>query len=288
MKQPIRRRSIGWIATLLALGFASHSAAQSTPSVPDIAPTQQSPIAYDQTVQGSLDATDPILPDGSLYDVYTFQAQAGQGYFITVQSDSFVAASLIVAVPQSVDGQTTPLQLAQVFQPGARVEYAGTLEQSGGYAILVTTADPTLSGAYTISLTELQPAGGQTAACIGGTRPAPIAVRVGDSLDCTLTDQDVAFLDQNGTTHFGKYFSYESDGQAVTISARSQTLTPLIAVWDPLTGQQTGPAQPDSATVQFPPGTISFAVIAQENDTTGDFSVSVAPSSAPAQFQDGS
>ncbi len=49
------------------------------------------PIAMGQTVQGALENTDATIGDGSYADLYTFRAEAGQTFEITLASDDFDA-----------------------------------------------------------------------------------------------------------------------------------------------------------------------------------------------------
>ena len=69
------------VFVLLMLGMNTNAQAQQTPMT----------ITYEQTVQGSLDATDLTDSAGSYYDVYIFQAEACKAYEITVKSDTFSA-----------------------------------------------------------------------------------------------------------------------------------------------------------------------------------------------------
>ena len=51
----------------------------------------QSTIRPGETVRGSLGASDRSLDDGSFYDCFNLQAQAGQSLSITLRSDDFDA-----------------------------------------------------------------------------------------------------------------------------------------------------------------------------------------------------
>ncbi len=87
---------------------------------------QQTPltITYEQTIQGSLDATDPTIEAGSHSDRYIFQAEAGKSYVITAKSNAFAA------MVDLIFGEGL-LQAAFVVRPEAQVQFSGTLAQPG-------------------------------------------------------------------------------------------------------------------------------------------------------------
>lgn len=147
MTHGIRRILAILVFVLLMLGMNTNARAQQTPM----------PITYEQTIQGSLDATDPALEDGSHYDAYIFQAEAGKSYVITVKSDTFAAWSDLIF------GEGL-LQAAFVAQPGAQVQFSGILPQLGQYTIIVSSVEVAALGSYTLTLSEHA----------GGANPLPI------------------------------------------------------------------------------------------------------------------
>lgn len=56
---------------------------------PTSAPASVRPIRMGQTVQGTLDESDPVLDDDSHYRIYTFDGRAGQSVRITLRSADF-------------------------------------------------------------------------------------------------------------------------------------------------------------------------------------------------------
>jgi hypothetical protein len=142
MLHGIRRILATLVFVLLMLGMNTNARAQQTPMT----------ITYEQTIQGSLDATDPAFEDGPHYDQYIFQAEAGRSYEITVQSDTF-AAWVDLSFGEEV------LQGAFVLQPGAQVQFSGILTQPGQYTILLSSFEVGTLGPYTLTLSEGQPPG---------------------------------------------------------------------------------------------------------------------------------
>lgn len=234
-------------------------------------------ITYGQTIEGSLDATDPTFPDGSHYDEYTFTAEAGRPYMITIKSDTFATWGVL----QLLDVEAVPLQAAYVFQPGVQVQFSGTLEQSGQYRILVSTSpaeeDPAVLGSYTLTLSEPN---NVSSDCIGGTRESPVMISDGQTLQCMMTDQDVPFTDEQNNTYFGKFFTYQSNGQPFTITAQSAAFPFFLRVYDPVTGDPIISEASGTVTVdQLPPGPVLFAVVAFQPETVGEFTVTLSSSS---------
>jgi hypothetical protein len=119
------------------------------------------PIAFGQTVQGTLTATDRVSADGRPIDTYTFRVAAPGPYFIKVTSPAIpLVSSLSLATPAE---QFIGQQVAAVFAPGQTVGYFGVLKQPGQYEVDVTSVDlqqptgPSGTASYTLSLTNTPP-----------------------------------------------------------------------------------------------------------------------------------
>lgn len=116
--------------------------------------TAPTPIAYGQTVQGSLgDGTDAVLPDGRPIDQYRLTTPlAGQTYAIRAASVEIPIASTIRYLNPATQ-QFAPLQRSFTFAGGQQLLYAGDLAQPGTYAIDVFPVDTQRPvGSYTLSL----------------------------------------------------------------------------------------------------------------------------------------
>ena len=99
------------------------------------------PIAFGQTVQGTLTSTDPLTDDGRPSDTYTFRVAApGLVYLIDATSpDIPLISSLFRVTPtERFIGQQT----AAVFRPGQTVGYFGVIAQPGQYEVDVLSEDP--------------------------------------------------------------------------------------------------------------------------------------------------
>jgi hypothetical protein len=262
MQTTIHKRFFFILATAFAiLGF----------SVPALFAQDMIPIDFGQTVQGTIDVSDPSFQDGRHVDNYVFNTtQPNQPYVITVHAPSFaVQSALFGSDPQQ---QIFLIQAAFVGMPGGQVQYSGTLAQPGQYVIYVhPVGDPAAIGPYTLSLG----AGGSGGACpIGGTLENPISLQVGQSVNCELTSTDVPLPDPNGGIHFNKFFTFQAPGGPLTITATAQGFTPEIWVFDPTT-QQPGTHNVNTLTFDFSAGQALIAITSQEVQATGPFIVQV-------------
>ena len=237
----------------------------------------QGSITYGETVQGILDTTDLQFQDGRRFDQYTFTPEAGKSYMITITSSEFPALGWLLLAQGE---ELIPLQQAIVFQPGAQVQFSGTLGQAGQYTIVVSSSpavDPNALGTYSVTLSEHAGGAGQ---CVGGTLESPVMIATGQTLTCMLTDQDAPFQDQQGNEYFGKYFSYQSDGQPFTITAQSNEFPPFLQVYN-ATGEPVVTGQHTVTVNQLPPGPVLFAVIATQPNTVGSFTISLTQAGTP-------
>ncbi len=108
-------------------------------------------IAFGQTINGTLAATDCQLDDGSYADFYTFNAVQGQIADIRLSSSAFdtylgLANESGTFVREDDDGGG-----------GTNSRIFTTLPQTGLYIILANSALPNQFGAYSLSLTEFIP-----------------------------------------------------------------------------------------------------------------------------------
>lgn len=115
-------------------------------------PCEPTPIAFGQTINGSLvngDCTDPDT--GQVADVYIFSGTQGQAISSAFSSSQFDTVLLladlsgeVVTFNDDIDGTTT----------NSRIPPTGTftLPSSGQYILFATAFDPTGRGSYTINL----------------------------------------------------------------------------------------------------------------------------------------
>src|SRR5688572_22150111 len=84
------RLSLSCACLLAAVTFSATS--------PVSAQTLVLPIAMGETVQGRLEASDPLLTDGARYELYLYRGQAGELLTLTLRSaefDSFLSGGRI-------------------------------------------------------------------------------------------------------------------------------------------------------------------------------------------------
>jgi hypothetical protein len=116
------------------------------------------PITVGQTVSnGSLAAGDCLLPDGTLFDLYTFSGTAGQQVSISMSSTAFDTFLYLTGT----DGQIFAADDDGGGNTNSRIP-AGTgfftLPSTGTYNIVANAFSPTGTGAYTLSLAGAGPA----------------------------------------------------------------------------------------------------------------------------------
>jgi hypothetical protein len=118
--------------TLLALHFPA--GAQTPGAIP---------IAFGQTVQGTLDINDPTFADRTRYDLYIFNvATPGRRYLIIARSpDIPLYSALYRLIPGVTLGPRNRVESATSVRGGA-LSYTGVLPQPGRYAVVVNALSP--------------------------------------------------------------------------------------------------------------------------------------------------
>ena len=126
------------------------------------------PIAYGQTIQGSLGSPgDDVLSDGRPIDRNRLMTRVPQqAYVIRATSLQIPLVSTISFI--NTAGQQVSQQQAQVFFSGQQVLYAGTLPQPGTYIINVYALD------------NQRPVGGYTLSLRGGDNNGVVDIDLGD------------------------------------------------------------------------------------------------------------
>jgi hypothetical protein len=171
--------------------------------------TQNQPISFGQTINGSLtngDCVSPVpksgntQPDGSLADEYTFNGTAGQQITVSMSSTAFDTYlyllrpdGTVLAQNDDVDPSSNPPNQNSRIPPNGFI----VLPFSGTFSILASSFAPEARGAYTLTLT----AGANcslTPIAYGETKQGSLTVG-----DCTNPiDQDGTLVDLytfNGT-----------------------------------------------------------------------------------------
>jgi hypothetical protein len=104
-----------------------------------------------QASQGSFSNPENKFPDGSLFNLYQFDAQAGQTINIEVSGNKVHPSVVLLQVTQSEDGETELVPVAIGEMNGeSPTRLITTLETSGTYVVLVSDASENGAGSYTI------------------------------------------------------------------------------------------------------------------------------------------
>ncbi|MEW5931382.1 MAG: PPC domain-containing protein [Gemmatimonadota bacterium] len=113
------------------------------------APVVLRPIAVGQTVRGELGEGDPRLGDDSFYDLYTFQARAGDGVTATLRSSDFDA---FLVLGRMNGDEFEEIESDDDRGGGTDSRVSAALPAAGTYALRVNTVYGGRTGAYTLEL----------------------------------------------------------------------------------------------------------------------------------------
>ena len=106
-------------------------------------------IAAGQRLSGRLESSDPILDDGSYYDVFGFTGEAGETIVVSLSSDDF-DTFLTFGRPPADD--MVVLETNDDGGEGVNAELTFTLPESGRYLVRVQSWSSGEGGAYEIAL----------------------------------------------------------------------------------------------------------------------------------------
>ena len=113
------------------------------------APVVLRPITVGQTVRGELGEGDPKLGDDSFYDLYTFQARAGDGVTATLRSSDFDA---FLVLGRMNGDEFEEIESDDDKGGGTDSRVSAALPAAGTYALRVNTLYGGKTGAYTLEL----------------------------------------------------------------------------------------------------------------------------------------
>jgi hypothetical protein len=148
--------SISSAVATLAFAFASASA-------------QALPIRAGEAAGGRLESSDPLLPDGSRYDLYSFNGQPGMRIRIVLRSrafDAYLSGGRMEAdsfVAEASDDDSAG---------GTDAALSITVGSSGSYAIRVTSYEGGKLGAYTLMVEQTGDEPTSRGATLSSTVPA--------------------------------------------------------------------------------------------------------------------
>ena len=135
---------------LLALSAALAGCTISGPvTVPGGMARDRASIAYGQTVNGALEATDILGEDDSFYDEWVFTGRAGETAEVTMESGEF---DTFLFLGRMDGGRWTQLEANDDGGGGTDAQIVFTLPQDGEYVIRANSLSPGQTGGYTLAL----------------------------------------------------------------------------------------------------------------------------------------
>lgn len=193
------------------------------------APPVLRPVAVGQTLTGDLGGSDPKLGDNSFYDLYTFQARAGDGVTATLRSSDFDA---FLALGRMRGEEFEEIESDDDRGGGTDARVSTTLAEAGTYTLRVNSLYGEKTGAYTLELASGVVADtasdddhgdhghgedGSTAArpLHPGARP----IRAGQTVNDSLRSGDPE--DSDGT-HYQDWLYTGRRGERIVVTMRSQ------------------------------------------------------------------
>lgn len=204
-------RSSGWTAVLVSVSFAAACASVA----PGSGPVSDARIVPGQTVTGELTAGDPVLADGSHYDLYRFRAEAGRGYVVTMRSSTF---DTYLAVGTGTTGNcTAPCVEDDDGAGGTDSRVRWTAPATGIYEIRANSLEGGTTGAYTLRLEE------------AGIAPPVTAtdIQIGQTVEGRLAEGDPVLEDGS---FYDLYRLRGTPGARVTVTLRSNAYDTFLAV----------------------------------------------------------
>ena len=106
------------------------------------------PIEIGREIAGTLGEDDPSRTDGSYYEAYSFQGEAGTDFVITLTSDDFDAFLTLVAPSGSTDDNDDQAE----GDTNARIET--TLAESGEWIVVANTLAAEETGDYRLTVSR--------------------------------------------------------------------------------------------------------------------------------------
>lgn len=158
---------------------------------------------------GQLQRGDPVMDDGSLFDIYTYQARAGERLALTMRSGDF-DTFLTVA---RMNGDEMELIVRDDDSGGgtnSRAEF--TADRDGPIFIAANALSEGMTGSYTIEL-----------AAAGGSE----RIAVGQSRNGTLSRGDPQLAD---SSYYDTYSYQGRQGERLTISMSSSAFDTYLSI----------------------------------------------------------
>ena len=251
-------------------------------------------ISIGQTITGNLTGSDSLYPDTTYYKMYQFTTTPGQEITIDLSSSDFDPVLIVrgEGLAQSIvddDGG-----------PGCAARVSQAFLARGPYRILVnTTASPhRQTGRFTLAISQggqhvqgrsendCSPAG--TAASSVGSQTAVTTIRVGETINGSLTSSDSLYPDNS----YFKFYQFTAPaGRPVTIDLASDDFDPVLIIRgsdldNSIINDDGGPGCYARVSRTFP-STGPYRILVNTTNTperqTGRFSLSITEGSKPVQ-----
>lgn len=116
--------------------------------------------------EGALQNGDEVAPDGSLYDVHTFEGQTGQEVTISLESNDFDTYLAVVSPSGDLIAESD-----DVSQSNTNSAVQRSLPSSGTYTVVVNAYSASERGRYTLLVTSSEGSSGLTTANASEARP---------------------------------------------------------------------------------------------------------------------
>ena len=194
---------------------------------PPPAPVVLRPVAVGQTVRGELGEGDPQLGDDSFFDLYTFQAGAGDGVTATLRSSDFDA---FLVLGRMNGEEFEEIESDDDKGGGTDARVSAALPAAGAYVLRVNSLYGGKTGAYTLELAsgvvEDTAGGGDEhgehdhgSARTTALHPRARPIRAGQTVSDSLRASDPE--DGDGT-HYQDWLYTGRRGERVVVTLRSQ------------------------------------------------------------------
>lgn len=158
---------------------------------------------------GQLQRGDAVMDDGSLFDIYTYDARAGERLTLTMRSTDF---DTYLNVARMNGGEVEPIVRDDDSGGGTDSRAEFTVDRSGPIYIVANALEEGESGSYTIELTA---AGGSESIAVGQRRSGALA----------RTDPQLA-----DSSYYDTYSYQGRQGERLTISMSSTAFDTYLSV----------------------------------------------------------
>lgn len=158
---------------------------------------------------GQLQSGDPVMDDGSLFDIYTYQARAGERLTLTMRSSDF---DTFLTVARMEGGEMELIVRDDDSGGGTNSRAEFTVDRDGPIFIAANALSEDMRGAYTIEL-----------AAAGGSE----RIAVGQSRNGTLARTDPRLAD---SSYYDTYSYQGRQGERLTISMTSGAFDTYLSI----------------------------------------------------------